>query len=122
MTIGAVSGYGSIMGLQNDYKINSIYGNPKSMSSVAKIGDEQYSGNPFAVVTKKEDEESQLKIKEQQAKPFDFDAAVERAKQGMTTAATSQNINFDMDAAMTRLMQGTRFSADTIPVVDLSQA
>lgn len=118
MNIGAVSGYSQMMNLQNTYRINSVYGNPKSMDSVSRIGEDQYSGNPFAVVSKKNDEEIQA-VKEQQNKPFDFDGAMKRAEQGLASTP-QQGINFDYDAAMTRLMQGTRFSADTIPVVDLT--
>ena len=102
------------------YRINSIYGNPKSTQPVAKIGEEDYTGNPMAVVSKKQDEEDALRIKDQQAKPFDYEAAMERAKQGLAT--TPSTIDFNLDDAMGRMMQGARFSADTIPVVDLSMA
>lgn len=119
MNIGAVSGYGQMMNLQSSYRVNSIYGNPKNMQPVEKIGEEQYSGNPFAVVSKKDEEEA-IKIREQQDKSFDFDAAMKRAEQGLATAPQA-SINFDIDAAMQRLMQGTKFSADTIPVVDMTQ-
>lgn len=119
MNIGAVSGYGAISSLQNNYKINSIYGNPKSLQAVGKIGEERYSGNPFAVVTKNDEEA--LKIKDQQKKPFDLEGAVKRAEQGLASTP-QQSIDFDYNAAMTRLMQGTRFSADTIPVADLTAA
>lgn len=132
MNIGAVSGFGSIYNsassIQNNYKVNSIYGNPKGLDPVSKIGDGQYSGNPFAVVSAKDDvkavdEEAVKKVREQQNKPFDLDAAIKRAEQGLNTSASSTSgaINFDYDAAMTRLMQGTKFSADTIPVVELTQ-
>ena len=119
MRIGAIGGYGVMSSLSADYRINSIYGNPKSMEPVTKVGEDDYSGNPFAVVSKKQDEDA-LKIKEQQEKAFDYEGAMERAKQGLATAPSA--IDFNYSDAIGSMMQGVRFSADTIPVVDLSFA
>ena len=119
MRIGAIGGYGAINSLSADYRINSIYGNPKSLQPVTKVGEDDYSGNPFAVVSKKQDEDA-LKIKEQQERPFDYEGAMERARQGLATGPLA--INFNYSDAIGSMMQGARFSADTIPVVDLSMA
>lgn len=119
MRIGAVSGYGSMMELQSNYRINSVYGNPKNTDAIQKIGEENYSGNPFAVVSSKEDEADIAAIREKQSKPFDLDAAVKRAEQGIATSSYASD-SFNMNDAIGRLMQGTRFNADTIPYVAMT--
>lgn len=115
MGIGAVSAYGGMNAMLNSYKINSVYGNPKSMQPVGKIGEDNYSGNPFAVLSKNEDDQ---KIREQQSKEFDYVAALERAKSGLATAP-SDDEGLDILAEMERMMTGSRFSAATIPTAEL---
>lgn len=116
MRIGAVSGYSSMYGASGDYKINSIYGNPGSMDAISKIGEDDKSGRTLAVVSKDQtkDEED---IRANQSKPFDLEAAVNRAKQGMATQAGASSEGFNINDEMQRLMQGSRFSAETIPMV-----
>lgn len=74
MGVGAISGIGSFssyIGFQ--YKISSVYGNPKSLSKVEKIGEENYSGDAFAVV-RKADSESLGAENKSSYKPVDYEA------------------------------------------------
>lgn len=94
MGIGAISGFGgisSVAAYNPNYKINSIYGNPKSLQPVEKVGEDDYSGNPFAVLSKKEEEDYGPKPAERGA-------------------------SFNFDAAMSRMMQGARYNAENIPL------
>lgn len=93
MGIGAISGIGSMSFYNmNNYRVNSVNGNPKSLNPVEKIGQESYNSKPFATVSKVEEDDQEIRA--QQAKPFDF------------------------DAAMNRMMVGSRFNAENIPVVN----
>lgn len=113
MRIGAISGYGSISG---NYRIGSIYGNPKRMDLVERIGNEEYSGNPLAIINKTDDKEEQL-IKDIQNKPFDYEAAFMRAKQGLKTEYAGDS-KVSMADEMARMMQGVAVNFDSIPVAN----
>ncbi len=93
MGIGAISGIGSMSFYNmNNYRVNSVNGNPKSLNPVEKIGQESYNSKPFATVSKVEEPEQDITVK--QAKPFDF------------------------DAAMNRMMVGSKYNAENIPMVN----
>ena len=99
MGIGAISGMGSMSFYNmNNYKVNSINGNPQSLNPVEKIGQENYNSKPFATVTKTDEEEA------------------------AASSVAAAPKNFDFDAAMSRMMIGSRYNATNIPVVDLAQA
>lgn len=96
MGIGAISGFSGISAISynpNNYKINSVYGNPKSVNPIEKIGKEDYTGNPFAILSKDNEKEEE--------------ARVEVPK------------TFNYDAAMSRMMQGSRYNADNIPLATM---
>lgn len=117
MGIGAVSGLSTGINLDN-YRINSIYGNPKNLRPIGKIGKDDYSGNPFAIVSRVDDEKETERIKMQQNSPFDFTGAMERAKNGLNVSASAGN-SVNLKDEMTRMMIGSRFSAESIPLGDV---
>ena len=93
MGIGAISGIGSMSFYNmNNYRVNSVNGNPRSLTPVEKIGQESYNSKPFATVSKVEEPEQDVTTK--QAEPFDYDAAMEL------------------------MMVGSRYNAENIPFVN----
>lgn len=111
MGIGAISGLSSGINLDN-YKINSIYGNPKNLNPIGKIGQDDYSGNPFAILSKADDGETD-RIRSQQNQAFDFTGAMERAKTGLSVSQNSEN-TVDLQGEMARMMMGSRFLTESI--------
>ena len=96
MGIGAISGLGgmSMYGIGSNYNIKSVYGNPKSLQPVEKIGEEDYTGNPFAVLENKND-----------------------AEEGVN--AVKQFKPVDLQAASSQMMMGSRFLLEGIPEGEL---
>ena len=119
MRIGSISGYNAISAYQPNYKISSINGNPKQLDAIDKIGQQQYTSNPLAIVSKQDDEDTE-KIREQQSRPFDIDGAMKRMQQGLNTFAAASTDSFNMDDAMGKMMQGSIFSAESIPMASIT--
>lgn len=113
MGIGALTGLGAGSMIGN-YRINSIYGNPKNLRPVGKIGQDDYSGNPFAIVSK-DDQADAERVREKQGAPFDFVGAMERAKSGLNVDSSANQIT-DLQGEITRMMMGSRFLTDEIPM------
>ena len=90
MRIGAIGSYGF-----SNYRITNVYGNPRNLQPIKKIGQENASGETVAVLTK-EDRNNQQEEKA-------------RSVQQRSSVQDYQNIMDHMRAM-------TRFSADTIPM------
>ena len=92
MRVGSIGSYGF-----SDYRISAVYGNPRSLQPIKKIGQETVSGETTAVlerVAKKEEQQPPTVEPEQQLGPEDY---------------------LDIMEQMRSL---TRFSADTIPMAE----
>ncbi len=89
MRIGSIGSYG----LQN-YRVSAVYGNPRSLQPVKKIGQETVHGDTTAVMEKMDQPSLQKETENmpKQSKPIDY-----------------QDV-------MAQMRTMTRFSADTIPM------
>lgn len=90
MRIGALGSFGL-----NQYRVSAVYGNPRSLQPVKKIGRETARGETTAVVEKVEQQPSQK----------DADGVRRRSE------------TVDYKDIMEQMRTMTRFSADTIPMV-----
>lgn len=90
MRIGGIGSFGTY-----NYKVSAVYGNPRSLQPVKKIGQETAYGDTTAVVEKK-DQQSFGKG---------------------TEAVSKQPGTVNYQDVMEQMRTMTRFSADTIPMV-----
>lgn len=89
MRIGSIGSYG----LQN-YRISAVYGNPRSLQPVKKIGQETGYGDTTAVMEKMN----------------------QSSLQKETENMPKQSKMVDYQDVMAQMRTMTRFSADTIPM------
>lgn len=90
MRIGGIGSFGL-----HNYRVSAVYGNPRSLQPVKKIGQETAYGDTTAVV-EKTDQQSFGKE---------------------TDAASKQPGTINYQDVMEQMRTMTRFSADTIPMV-----
>lgn len=90
MRIGALGSFGSYQ-----YRISAVYGNPRSLQPVKKIGQETARGETTAVVEK---------VKQQ---------PLQKVADGVRRRPETVDYNDVMEQMRTM----TRFSADTIPMI-----
>lgn len=82
MRIGGIAGYSSYLGIGSNYRISSIYGNPKSLEAVEKIGEENYTGNPLALVNKEEGPENPVFPARNSEELIDYEELAAQMMQG----------------------------------------
>lgn len=90
MRIGGLGSFGLYQ-----YRVSAVYGNPRSLQPVKKIGQETAHGDTTAVVEKVEQQPLQRETERTLKRPG----------------------NIDYQDVMERMSTMTRFSADTIPMV-----
>lgn len=90
MRIGGLGSFGLYQ-----YRVSAVYGNPRSLQPVKKIGQETAHGDTTAVVEKVEQQPLQRETERTLRRPE----------------------NIDYQDVMERMSTMTRFSADTIPMV-----